>query len=258
MHVHPQSSEVGALVRKPLNPGVFDQRFLNRAVWVKGHKGVAAVVMAGRERSCTDATRRRLPRWRIPESSVTEDFVASVMVMGSRSKNPGCAAVRDAIAAAAKNPARVNLMPAFDALRRHADRLEESERLPIYEDVAVLSQEWDQFLRAATGAKNLAAFISSKALGATQYAARKGVALLTLHSSQWQEFDVVFMAGMADGVFPNYRATASKQRAEETRNAFVAATRPRRLLCLTYQASFNAVGRRAPQRPSPFLAGAER
>ena len=196
-------------------------------------------------------------RWRVPESRVSEDFVATLTALAASSNNPRCVAVRDAIAAAAKNPARVNLMPALDALQAYADTLREAERLPIYEDVTVLSQEWDQFLRTSTGSKSLTAFLSSKALGGTQKASRDGVALLTVHSSKGLEFDVVFMAGMADGVFPDYRATGPKERAEETRNAFVAATRSRRLLYLTYPASrVMPWGDERRQRPSPFLDGA--
>ncbi|MEZ2309907.1 3'-5' exonuclease [Paraburkholderia sp. RCC_158] len=198
-------------------------------------------------------------RWRLPESHVSGDFVANLTTLAASSNDPKCAAVRDAIAAAAKNSARVNLMPALDVLKAYADTLEEAERLPIYEDVAVLSREWDQFLRTATGSKNLAGFISSKALGGTQKASRDGVALLTVHSSKGLEFDVVFMAGMADGVFPDYRATGPKERAEETRNAFVAATRSRRLLYLTYPASrLMPWGDERRQRPSPFLNGVQR
>jgi Superfamily I DNA and RNA helicases len=77
-----------------------------------------------------------------------------------------------------------------------------------------------------------------------------------VHASKGLEFDVVFMAGMADGVFPDYRATGPKERAEETRNAFVAATRSRRLLYLTYPASrVMPWGDKRQQRPSPFLKG---
>ena len=196
-------------------------------------------------------------RWKIPASSVSDDFLPSLTAMASLSREAGCLAVRDAIAATAKNPARVNLVAALDVLRKHADTLPEDQRLPIYEDAAVLSQEWDQFLRMATASKSLPAFISSKALGATQKATRDGVALLTVHSSKGLEFDVVFMAGMADGVFPDYRATSAKARAEETRNAFVAATRSRRLLYLTYPASrMMPWGDERRQRPSPFLTGA--
>ncbi|XQM31302.1 3'-5' exonuclease [Burkholderia gladioli] len=49
------------------------------------------------------------------------------------------------------------------------------------------------------------------------------------------EFDVVFVAGMADGTFPDYRAIGRQRAmAEESRNAFVAVTRSKRLLYLTY------------------------
>lgn len=196
-------------------------------------------------------------RWRVAESCVSEDFVASLTTMAACSEDPGCVAVRDAIAAAAKNPARANLMPALDALKAHADTLDEAARLAIYEDVAVLSQEWDQFLRTTTSSKYFAAFLSSKALGATQKASRYGVALLTVHSSKGLEFEVVFMAGMADGVFPDYRATSANARAEESRNAFVAATRSKRLLYLTFPVSrVMPWGDVRRQRPSPFLAGA--
>lgn len=196
-------------------------------------------------------------RWRIPDSRISDDFMTNLTAMAARTNDPNCEVVRDAIAAVTTNPARVNLMPALDMLKAQADALEEAERLPIYEDVAVLAQEWDQFLRTATGSKNLAAFLSSKALGGTQKASRDGVALLTVHASKGLEFDVVFMAGMADGVFPDYRATSPKERAEETRNAFVAATRSRRLLYLTYPASrVMPWGDKRQQRPSPFLNGA--
>lgn len=196
-------------------------------------------------------------RWRIPEISVSSDFVSSVSAMASTSLEPRCSAVRDAIVAAAKNPDRVNLMPALAALKAYADTLPEPERLPIYEDVTVVTQEWDQFLRTATGPKSLPAFLSSKAIGSTQKTARKGVALLTVHSSKGLEFDVVFMAGMVDGVFPDYRATGAKERAEETRNAFVAATRSRRLLYLTYPSTrVMPWGDVRRQQPSPFLDGA--
>jgi DNA helicase-2/ATP-dependent DNA helicase PcrA len=96
--------------------------------------------------------------------------------------------------------------------------------------------------------------MSSKALGATQQAAKEGgVALLTVHSSKGLEFDVVFVAGMAEGVFPDYRARG-KEMAEESRNAFVAVTRSKRLLYLTYPRSrMMPWGERKLQQPSRYL-----
>lgn len=97
--------------------------------------------------------------------------------------------------------------------------------------------------------------MSSKALGATQQTARSGVALLTVHSSKGLEFDVVFVAGMVEGVFPDYRAKAKKELEEESRNAFVAVTRSKRLLYLTFpRTRMMPWGDRRYQQPSRFLS----
>lgn len=196
-------------------------------------------------------------RWKVVERPPSDDFVSSLRSMAAEAHDPRAPAVASAIAAVAKNPARLDLMPALTSLERFADSLDETERLVIYEDVVVLRQEWDQFLRTATGAKNLPAFISSKALGSTQKSSRDGVALLTVHSSKGLEFEVVFMAGMAEGTFPDYRATGPKERAEESRNAFVAATRSKRLLYLSYpETRVMPWGGVRRQQPSRFLQGA--
>jgi len=192
-------------------------------------------------------------KWKVAEPAGA-DFVSSLAEMASSSKEPGTRAVREAIEVVARNTARLDLMPAFKVLQTYADGLDEAQRLAIYEDTAVLSHDWDQFLRSTSGMKTLNAFLSSKALGSTQRASRSGVALLTVHSSKGLEFDVVFIAGMAEGTFPDYRATAPKEKAEEVRNAFVAATRSKRLLYLSYPRSrvmpWGGVRR---QMPSQFL-----
>jgi DNA helicase-2/ATP-dependent DNA helicase PcrA len=71
------------------------------------------------------------------------------------------------------------------------------------------------------------------ALGATHQVNENGVAMLTVHSAKGMEFDVVFLIGMNEGTFPDYRAKGAAL-AEERRNVFVAVTRSRRLLYLTY------------------------
>lgn len=57
---------------------------------------------------------------------------------------------------------------------------------------------------------------------------------MTVHASKGLEFEVVFLAGMAEGIFPDYRARTFSALTEETRNAFVAVTRSKRLLYATY------------------------
>lgn len=76
--------------------------------------------------------------------------------------------------------------------------------------------------------------MSSKALGATLQAAHEGVVLLTVHSSKGLEFNVVFVVGLVEGVFPDYRAKTRKELDEESRNAFVAVTRSNHLLYMTW------------------------
>jgi DNA helicase-2/ATP-dependent DNA helicase PcrA len=195
-------------------------------------------------------------KWKV-RVPVSSDFHGSLATMAAASSDPHARAVQEAIEVLAKNPSRLDLMPSFNTLQKHADALDEAQRLAIYEDIAVFRQDWDQFLRSASGAKTLGAFISSKALGSTQKASREGVALLTVHSSKGLEFDVVFIAGMAEGTFPDYRATGAKERAEESRNAFVAATRSKRLLYLCYpKTRVMPWGGTRRQVPSQFLAGA--
>lgn len=165
-------------------------------------------------------------------------------------------AISVAIQAVASQTQRLDLMPGIKALRSFADTLvDENDRLVIYEDAVVFEEEWDQYLRSDGTTRTLASFMSSKALGATQQASRDGVALLTVHSSKGLEFDVVFVAGMAQGAFPDYRAVGKKKEmAEEVRNAFVAVTRSKRLLYLSYpQRKIMPWGDSKPQQPSQFI-----
>lgn len=152
---------------------------------------------------------------------------------------------------------RFDLMPALAMLEAYADeRDEETERRAIREDIQVLREEWDWYLRSESGSqRSLGSFLTSIALGTNQQPKKEGLALLTVHSSKGLEFDVVFVVGLAEGVFPDYRAKGNPRAlAEEKRNAFVAVTRSRRLLYLSF-----ARTRRMPwgdiwaQQPSPFI-----
>jgi len=179
-------------------------------------------------------------KWKLSEpkgpTPANEDDVRQILLaMATVAKEGRASAIVQAIEAVAQLTQRFDLMPGIKGLRTYADSLPEEERLVIYQDLVVLQQEWDQYLRSDGTARTIAGFMSSKALGATQQASREGVALLTVHSSKGLEFDVVFIAGMAEGIFPDYRAQGrKKEMAEEARNAFVAVTRSKRLLYLSY------------------------
>lgn len=174
-------------------------------------------------------------KWKVVEPSVVSDVIQTLEGMARVSTNPCAPNVVVAVKTIASNQTRFDLTPAFEVLRKHADLLDEETRRAIYEDVAVFQEEWDQYLRSDGSVRTISSFMSSKALGATQKASREGLALLTVHSSKGLEFDVVFVAGMAEGTFPDFRARGPAM-AEECRSAFVAVTRSKRLLYLSYPA----------------------
>jgi DNA helicase-2/ATP-dependent DNA helicase PcrA len=82
------------------------------------------------------------------------------------------------------------------------------------------------------------------------------VALLTVHSAKGLEFDVVFLAGLEDGLFPHMQSTNSKEDLEEERRlCYVGMTRARRKLYLTWTPFRRSYGHDAgsPSLPSRFL-----
>jgi DNA helicase II / ATP-dependent DNA helicase PcrA len=60
------------------------------------------------------------------------------------------------------------------------------------------------------------------------------VSLMTVHASKGLEFPVVFVIGMEEGTFPSARATSSMAMEEERRTCYVAMTRARERLVLTW------------------------
>jgi len=127
------------------------------------------------------------------------------------------------------------LAPALSVIEEAAAGKEDEVRAEILKDLAVWRDHWDQFVRASSGGEHsLKLFLSHFALGTTEQARRDGLTLLTVHSAKGMEFDVVLLIGMCEGVFPDYRSRAGAALAEEARNAFVAVTRSKRLLYMTY------------------------
>jgi len=86
--------------------------------------------------------------------------------------------------------------------------------------------------------KTLAGFKSAFALGLTQPMTNKenGVCLSTVHTMKGQESEIVFLIGMDDGTFPDFRAInkGGDELQQEKNNAYVAFTRAKRFLFVTY------------------------
>jgi DNA helicase II / ATP-dependent DNA helicase PcrA len=182
-----------------------------------------------------------LKRWnRKLDDEVIHDAEQVVTLLAECAKitgEPRCQAIADAITIVSKSSTRLNIKPAIDVLRKHADSLSPDDMGGIYDDTEVMLREWDQYLRnGSSQTRTLPGFLSSMALGTSQQIKSDGAtALLTIHSSKGLEFEVIFVVGMAEGIFPDYRSQGNPaQMAEEKRNAFVAVTRSRRLLYFSY------------------------
>jgi len=80
------------------------------------------------------------------------------------------------------------------------------------------------------------------------------VALMTMHAAKGREFEVVFVTGVERGLLPLEREGTITDADEERRLLYVAMTRARRVLVLSWAARRTLWGRRLPGAPSPLLA----
>lgn len=84
---------------------------------------------------------------------------------------------------------------------------------------------------------------------------KESVKLLTVHSSKGLEFDYVFITGLEDRLFPNKRENkqTENQKEEERRLFYVAITRARKKVYLTYASVRMIFGSRQINPPSEFI-----
>jgi DNA helicase-2/ATP-dependent DNA helicase PcrA len=79
------------------------------------------------------------------------------------------------------------------------------------------------------------------------------VTLMTLHNAKGLEYDTVFVIGCEDGAFPHMRALEEGGEEEERRLCYVAITRARRRLYLTWARERRLFGRAERNLPSRFI-----
>ena len=93
---------------------------------------------------------------------------------------------------------------------------------------------WLKFKAKGMG-DSLKAFRNAIALGQINNRIdNRGLTLSTVHTMKGLEKDIVFLMGMCEGVFPDYRARSNSEISEERNNAFVAVTRAKRWLYVSY------------------------
>ncbi|HLO88293.1 MAG TPA: DNA helicase PcrA [Nostocaceae cyanobacterium] len=104
---------------------------------------------------------------------------------------------------------------------------------------------------------SLQAFLQSAALNSdldNLKEGQKAVSLMTLHSSKGLEFPVVFLVGLEQGLFPNYRSLNDPAALEEERRlCYVGITRAQERLYLSHARERRLYGSREPAVRSQFL-----
>jgi len=81
------------------------------------------------------------------------------------------------------------------------------------------------------------------------------VSLMTLHSAKGLEFPIVFMVGLENGLFPNYRSLDDPRALEEERRlCYVGITRAQELLFISYATERRLWGSYSTTQPSMFLS----
>jgi len=112
----------------------------------------------------------------------------------------------------------------------------DDERSLVYSDFSAWQERWITYVKKSTiESRSLSNMLHALALGITSIETKNGLTLSTVHMSKGLEFDVVFIIGLNEGVFPDYRAVKDEtQLQEEKHNMFVSITRSRRLCYITF------------------------
>jgi DNA helicase-2/ATP-dependent DNA helicase PcrA len=132
-------------------------------------------------------------------------------------------------------------------------------------DIRYLKEIWRNYAASvAPDNRSLTQFRNQMSTGEIlPHMTGKGLTLAPVHTVKGLEFEIVFLMGMVEGTFPDYRAVKSGGPAlrEEKNDAFVAITRAKRLLYLTWpEEKFMPWDRdrRVRQRRSRYLDDIER
>jgi DNA helicase-2/ATP-dependent DNA helicase PcrA len=131
------------------------------------------------------------------------------------------------------------------------------ERVENVRELLAAAAEWSEEVEADEPGTPLERFLATATLTTSLEQAGgdpQGVTLMTVHTAKGLEWPVVAVAGLEDGLFPLSRALETPEGAEEERRlAYVAVTRARDRLLLTWARARRRGGQLMPGLPSRFL-----
>lgn len=106
----------------------------------------------------------------------------------------------------------------------------------LFEDIKLFEETYQRYTYdREPNERDLGDFLNYISLSPKKDLEKRGVALLTGHAAKGLEFDNVFLISMNQGIFPDYRAKdGSRALEEERRNCYVAITRAKKKLFISY------------------------
>lgn len=129
------------------------------------------------------------------------------------------------------------------------------ERIENIKELAALASRYDKF-KPEEGIEKMLEDTSLASDQDSDKKEREGVRLMTVHASKGLEFAYIFVTGLEEGLFPHNKDTEnmSGEEAEEERRLFyVAVTRAKNKLFLSYAQTRTIFGSRGVNIPSEFV-----
>jgi DNA helicase-2/ATP-dependent DNA helicase PcrA len=149
---------------------------------------------------------------------------------------------------------RSGLKEHYKTEREGADRIENLDELV---NAAATFDDEAREVESGEAVDPLTAFLTHAALEAGEHQAGEGadaLQMMTVHSAKGLEFDVVFLSGLEEGLFPHDQSANERDGLEEERRlAYVAITRARNRLYLSHAQTRMLHGQTRYNIPSRFL-----
>lgn len=154
-------------------------------------------------------------------------------------------------------PELVKIVIEETGYRRELENDGTDESVECLQNLAELVNAAQQFSEENEGA-TLSDFLNSSALASdldTVNEEAGAVSLMTLHAAKGLEFPVVFLVGLEQGLFPDYRSLNDPLALEEERRlCYVGITRAQEQLFLSFAQTRRLYGRSEETIPSQFLS----
>jgi DNA helicase-2/ATP-dependent DNA helicase PcrA len=149
---------------------------------------------------------------------------------------------------------RSGLKEHYKTEREGADRIENLDELV---NAAATFSDEEREVESGETVDPLTSFLTHAALEAGEHQAGEGadaLQMMTVHSAKGLEFDVVFLSGLEEGLFPHDQSVNERDGLEEERRlAYVAITRARNRLYLSHAQTRMLHGQTRYNIPSRFL-----